>query len=36
MQPMENKIVFDERSFQRIEKKEKDLGTVYHLSLIHI
>ena len=33
MQPMENKIVFDERSFQRIEKKEKDLGTVYHRSL---
>lgn len=29
---MENKIVFDENSFQRLEKKEKDLGTVYHRS----
>lgn len=30
---MENKIVIDEKSFQRMEKKEKDLGTVYHRSL---
>lgn len=30
---MENKIVFNENSFQRMEKKEKDLGTVYHRSL---
>lgn len=29
---MENKIVFDENSFRRLEKKEKDLGTVYHRS----
>ena len=27
---MENKIVFDEKSFQRIEKKAKNLGAVYH------
>ncbi|MBQ9969720.1 MAG: hypothetical protein IJP15_04435, partial [Oscillospiraceae bacterium] len=31
---MENKFVFDEKSFQRIEKKQKDLGAVYHRSLI--
>ena len=30
---MENKVVINEKSFQRIEKKEKDLGTVYHRSL---
>ena len=30
---MENKIVFDEKSFQRMEKKQKDLGAVYHRSL---
>lgn len=29
---MENEIVWDERSFQRIGKKEKDLGAVYHRS----
>jgi peptide/nickel transport system permease protein len=31
---MENNIVFDEKSFQRMEKKAKDLGTVYHRSAI--
>ena len=31
---MENKFDFDEKSFQRIEKKQKDLGAVYHRSLI--
>ena len=30
---MENKIVFDEKSFQRMERKAKDLGTVYHRSM---
>ncbi len=33
MENKENNIIFDERSFQRMEKKEKDLGTVYHRSL---
>lgn len=30
---MENKIVFNEKSFQRMEKKQKDLGAVYRRSL---
>ena len=30
---MENKIVIDEKSFQRMDKEERDLGTVYHRSL---
>ena len=30
---MENKIVIHENSFQRMEKKPKELGTVYHRSL---
>ncbi|MGM9619360.1 MAG: ABC transporter permease [Oscillospiraceae bacterium] len=30
---MENEIIFNERSFQRIEKKAKDLGAVYRRSL---
>lgn len=29
---MENKVVFDENSFVRIEKKQQELGTVYHRS----
>ena len=33
MLQMENKIVFDEKSFQRMERKPKDLGTVYHRSM---
>ncbi len=33
MENKENNIIFDERSFQRMEKKEKDLGTVYHRSI---
>lgn len=31
---MENKIVFNEQSFERIDKKTKDLGAVYHRSLL--
>ena len=30
---MENKYVFNESSFQRMEKKQKDLGAVYRRSL---
>lgn len=30
---MDNQIVFDQASFAPLEKKEKDLGTVYHYSL---
>ena len=30
---MENKIELNEQSFQRLEQKQKDLGTVYHRSL---
>lgn len=30
---MENKIVLGENPFKRLEKKQKDLGTVYHRSL---
>lgn len=30
---MENKFVFNENSFQRMEKKQKDLGAVYRRSL---
>ena len=30
---MENKIIINEKSFQRIEKKPKELGTVYHRSI---
>ncbi len=33
MENKENNIIFDERSFQRMEKKEKNLGTVYHRSI---
>ena len=31
---MENKIIFNEESFKRIDKKTKDLGAVYHRSLL--
>ena len=30
---MENKVIINEKSFQRIEKKPKELGTVYHRSI---
>lgn len=30
---MENKITMNEKSFQRLQQKQKDLGTVYHRSL---
>ena len=30
---MENKVIINEKSFQRIEKKTKELGTVYHRSI---
>ena len=30
---MENKVVINENSFRRMEKKEKDLGVVYRRSL---
>jgi len=30
---METKLVLDQSAFQRLEKKEKDLGSVYHRSL---
>lgn len=33
MLPMENKPVFNEHSFARLQQKPKDLGTVYHRSL---
>ena len=33
MLPMENKPVFNEHSFARLQQKPKELGTVYHRSL---
>ena len=33
MLPMENKPVFNEQSFERLQQKPKDLGTVYHRSI---
>ena len=33
MFPMENKFTFTETSFRRLERKQKDLGAVYHRSL---
>ena len=33
MLPMENKIELNEKSFDRLVQKPKDLGTVYHRSL---
>lgn len=33
MLPMENKPVFNEHSFARLQQKPKDLGTVYHRSI---
>lgn len=33
MQLMENKVIFHENSFRRMEKKQKDPGAVYHRSI---